>query len=129
MPVINKLFGGSVDLMRQALNVRMERQGLIQSNVANYETPGYKVQDLNFDRVMESVMQGQGQLDLTNKQHVQLDALELSKTREFSEEPRPVDLDEEMVKLSTNQLMYQVTTRLVAKKLEGIRYAIDEGGK
>ena len=126
---INKLFGGNVDLMRQALNVRMERQGLIQSNVANYETPGYKVQDLNFDRVMKSVMEGQGRLDLTNKKHVQLDALELSKTREFSEEPRPVDLDEEMVKLSENQLMYQVTTRLVAKKLEGIRYAIDEGGK
>ena len=128
MPV-NKLFGGTVDLMRQALNVRMERQGLIQSNVANYETPGYKVQDLNFDRVMESVMQGQGQLSLTNKKHVQLDALEVSKTREFSEEPRPVDLDEEMVKLSENQLMYQITTRLVAKKLEGMRYAIDEGGK
>ncbi|HIJ78903.1 MAG: flagellar basal body rod protein FlgB [Desulfobulbaceae bacterium] len=128
MPV-NKLFGGSVDLMRQALNVRMERQGLIQSNVANYETPGYKVQDLNFERVMQSVMQGQGQLALTNKNHVQLDALEVSKTREFSEESRPVDLDEEMVKLSENQLMYQITTRLVGKKLEGMRYAIDEGGK
>ena len=87
------------------------------------------MQDLNFDRVMKSVMQGQGQLSLTNKKHVQLDALELSKTREFSEESRPVDLDEEMVKLSENQLMYQITTRMVAKKLEGMRYAIDEGGK
>jgi flagellar basal body rod protein FlgB len=34
-----------------------------------------------------------------------------------------------MVKLAENQLMYQVTTRLITKKFEGLRYVIDEGGK
>ena len=40
-----------------------------------------------------------------------------------------MDLDEEMLKLSQNQLMYQVDAKLITKELEDIRYAIDEGGK
>ncbi|MGV1099441.1 flagellar basal body rod protein FlgB [Thiovibrio sp. JS02] len=126
---INSLFGGSVETMRQALTLRQERQGLIQSNVANYETPGYTVQDFKFAKVMESVMTGQGELARTSPGHMELDAVEVSKTREFAEARRPVDLDEEMVKLAENQLMYQVVARTVSKKFEGMRYAIDEGGK
>ncbi len=126
---INKMFGGNIELMRQALNLRSERQGLIQSNIANMETPGYKVQEFDFAKVMEGVMTGQGELSRTNSKHIKLDAVEVSKTRAFREEERPVDMDEEMVKLSENQLMYQVATRLMAKKLEGLKYAIDEGGK
>ncbi|MFZ5776050.1 MAG: flagellar basal body rod protein FlgB [Thermodesulfobacteriota bacterium] len=128
MPV-NKLFGGSIETMRQALSLRQERQGLIQSNLANHETPGYTVQDFNFARVMQSAMTGQGEMDRTHAKHLSLDAVEASKTREFADEARPVDLDEEMAKLAENQLMYQVVARLITKKFEGIRYAIDEGGK
>lgn len=126
---INKLYGGGVETMRTALNLRSERQGLIQSNVANMETPGYKVQDFDFKKVMETVMTGQGELARTHAGHLSMDAVEVSKSRDFKQEERPVDLDEEMVKLSQNQLMYQITTRLVSKKFEGLRYAIDEGGK
>ncbi len=126
---INKLFGGTIDTMRQALNLREERHGLIQSNVANYGTPGYMGQDFNFARVMESVLTGHGDLARTNPQHLRLDAVEASKTREFAEARRPVDLDEEMTRLAENQLMYQVVARGITKKFEGMRYAIDEGGK
>ncbi|MDZ7641962.1 MAG: hypothetical protein U5J62_08080 [Desulfurivibrio sp.] len=34
-----------------------------------------------------------------------------------------------MLKLSENQLMYQATSQLIAKKFEGLRQVIDEGGK
>ena len=126
---INKLYGGDVELMRQALNLRFEKQGLIQSNIANRETPGYTSQDFSFAKVMERAMTGQGDLQRTNAKHLTIDPVEATKSREFKEDARPVDLDEEMLKLSENQLMYQVTTRLISKKFEVLRYAIDEGGK
>lgn len=126
---INKIYGGGIEAMRQALNLRFERQGLIQSNIANLETPGYTGQDFSFAKVMEGVMTGQGELSRTHAKHLTLDPVEASKSREFNEEARPVDLDEEMLKLSENQLMYQVTTRLITKKFDGLKYAIDEGGK
>jgi flagellar basal-body rod protein FlgB len=128
MPV-NKLFGGTIETMRQSLSLRQERQGLIQSNIANQETPGYLGQDFSFAKVMESVTAGQAQLAATDPGHMRLDAVEVSKNREFAQRKRPVDLDEEMVKLAENQLMYQVVARMIAKRFEGMRYAIDEGGK
>ena len=125
----NKLFGGVMATTARALDLRMERQGMIQSNVANMETPGYKVKDFSFAKVMESVASGQGELARTNAKHIALDPMQVSKSSAFSQEERPVDLDEEMVKLSENQLMYQVATKIMTKKFESLRYAIDEGGK
>ncbi|MDA8165070.1 MAG: flagellar basal body rod protein FlgB [Desulfobacteraceae bacterium] len=125
---INKLFGGNISLAGKALDLRMERQGLIQSNIANLETPGYRAKELPFARVLQSMTAGTGELVRTNPRHIAPDPVE-AQTSRFVEEGGPVDLDEEMVNLSENQLMYQVATRIVAKKLEGIQYAIDEGGK
>lgn len=126
---INKLFGGSLPMMEQALSLRYERQGLIQSNIANLETPGYTVQDFPFARAMETARQGSGTLSTTHAKHIDLDPVQVGVSREFSKDKRPVDLDEEMVKLSENQLMYEIAAKIVAKKFDGLKYAIDEGGK
>lgn len=125
---INKLYTDSMATIEKALAVRNERQGLIQSNIANMETPGYMGQDFSFERVMSSAL-GQGSLSRTNSKHIQLDPVELSKSRDFHKEERPVDLDEEMMKLSENQLMYEIAAKLMAKKFEGLKYAIDEASK
>jgi flagellar basal-body rod protein FlgB len=114
--------------IEKALAVRSERQGLIQSNIANLETPGYTTQDFSFAKVMSSTL-GSGELSRTNSKHMELDPVELSKSREFFKDKRPVDLDEEMLKLSENQLMYEIAVKLMAKKFEGIKYAIDEASK
>lgn len=129
MPFTNKLFGGVIQSSRLALDARMERQGLIQSNVANIETPGYLGQDFSFSAVMKNAMLQRGKLAQTNERHLGLDPVALSESLEFSRDRRPVDLDEEMQKLAENQLMFQVTTKILGSKFEGLKLAIDEGGK
>ncbi len=126
MPV-NKLFGGVLGLAKNVLDLRLERQGLIHSNLANINTPGYTTRDFSFSDALKSAMTGQGQLARTNAAHLQVKPAEV--TAAVKDSRRPVDLDEEMLKLSENGLMYQVTAKIIAKKLEGIRWAIDEGGK
>jgi len=126
---INNLFGGLINKTSHALDLRNERQGLIQSNIANLETPGYNVQEFPFSRVLEKMTTCLGRLDRTHLKHIALDPVDVGKSLEFIEEARPVDLDEEMVKLAENQLMYQVGTQIITKKLNGLRWAIDEGGK
>ncbi len=126
---LNKLFGGTLPTMEQALNLRYERQGLIQSNIANMETPGYKMQDFSFKKAMETAATNQGVLKRTNAKHIELDPLTATESISFSKEERPVDLDEEMLKMAENQLMYDIATRLIGKKMDGLKYAIDEGGK
>jgi flagellar basal-body rod protein FlgB len=129
MPFTSKLFGGVVQSSRMALDARMERQGLIQSNVANIETPGYNAQDFSFSAVMKNAMLQRGKLAQTNEHHLGLDPVTLSESLEFSNEKRPVDLDEEMQKLAENQLMFQVTTKILGNKFDSLKLAIDEGAK
>ena len=129
MPITNKLFTDKMALIQQSMNIRNERQGLIQSNIANIETPGYKSQDFSFSQVMDTIRHKGGKLAKTNSSHIQLDPVELTKSRQFYKDERPVDLDEEMVKLSENQLFYEIAAKLMAKSFDGLKYAIDEGGK
>lgn len=129
MPFTNKLFDGVIQTSRLALDARMDRQGLIQSNVANIETPGYTGQDFSFAAVMKNAMLQRGKLAQTNERHLGLDPVTVSESLEFSKENRPVDLDEEMQKLAENQLMFQVTSKILGNKFDGLKLAIDEGGK
>lgn len=126
---LSKIFGGSFAVTEKALDLRATRQGLIQSNIANINTPGYTVQDFNFKKVMERTMAAQPTLAVTNPDHIEPEPVALAESLTFSSEKRPVDLDEEMLKLSENQLMYQIGARLMSKEITDIRYAIDEGGK
>jgi len=126
---INRLFGSGLAVGQNALDLRLEKQGLIQSNIANMNTPGYTTQDFSFEKALEAATSGQTGLERTHPGHMQIKPQDALEAVEFSKEKRPVDLDEEMLKLSENGLMYQVTTRIVSKKLEGIKFAIDEGSK
>ncbi|MEW6426999.1 MAG: flagellar basal body rod protein FlgB [Thermodesulfobacteriota bacterium] len=126
---INKLVGPAVELPKRALDLRTERQGLIQSNIANMNTPGYLTRELPFKQVLRAMMEGAPQLSTTDPRHIPLDPASTAAQAVFRSERRPVDLDEQMLDLAENGLMYQITTRIVGKRLEGIKYAIDEGGK
>lgn len=125
----NSIFGGTMALTHKAMDLRLARQGLIQSNIANIQTPGYMAQDLPFARVMESITSGGGGLVRTHEKHMQVDPVMNAMSETANIEKGPVDLDEQMLNLSENNLMYQVATRIMTKKFEGLRFAIDEGGK
>lgn len=129
MEIGKKLFGGAFRVSGEAMDLLAKRQGLIQSNIANIDTPGYHVQELPFAKVMAATAQNRGQLARTDNRHLQLDPVAMGKSLGVRSERRPVDIDDEMFKLSENQLHYQVAAKIIAKKIEGMRYAIDEGGK
>lgn len=125
---LNKIFGGAFAAAEKALDLRATRQGFIQSNIANINTPGYTEQDFDFKKAMARAMAAQPALATTDPRHIEPGPVAL--TESFGvDKKRPVDLDEEMLKLSQNQLMYQADAKLITKELQDIRYAIDEGGK
>lgn len=126
---INSIFQGTIDLSHKALDLRLKRQGLLQSNIANIDTPGYKAQDFSFEKVMAQTMTNQSQLAQTHQSHIRVDPLEAALTLGAQKKEEPVDIDEQMLKLSENNLMYQVATRIITKKFDGLRFAIEEGGK
>ncbi len=137
------IFGPVVDIMGKALSLRAKRNATISSNIANIDTPGYKAKNINFEEVMESYLRDKGlknnregepdiHLRTTNGRHITGRPTPVRPSVEQSSErgvPNNVDLDEEMAKLSKNNIEYQLTTQMLIKKFEMLKTAITEGGK
>ncbi len=119
--VINKL---AADMDNRVL-----RHTLIASNVANVDTPGYTAKDLNFHRILSDNMDGI-QLKRTHDKHMDSGSGTILHN-EIIEEPNPgrpdgnnVNIDDELLKLSENNIQYNVSVQLMSKKLRHIKEAI-----
>jgi flagellar basal-body rod protein FlgB len=131
----NKIF----TLLQKTLDFRTQRQDLLASNIANKDTPGYKAEDLVFERSLEKAMYADvpGPLKTTNEKHFDgrnTPPLELVKgQRIHSASPFPdfdgntVDLDREMAKMAENQLMYNASIRMLTHQFRMLKTAITEG--
>lgn len=112
---------------------------MIASNIANRETPGYRAQDLVFEKELEAAYHSDrpGPLKTSDPRHfdgIKKEPLELVKGTQinsFNPDPRmdgnTVNLDKEMAKLAENQLMYQAAVRAVSWKLQSLKSAITGG--
>ncbi len=105
------------------------RNKLIASNVANLDTPGYKAKDVKFERILADNMDGI-KLKRTHIKHMDNGSGSIlhNEVIENSNTGRPdgnnVNVDDEMLKLTENNIQYNVTVTLMAKKLKLIKDAI-----
>lgn len=138
--MINRtLFDNTVNALGLALNFRMMNQEVISSNIANIDTPGYKGKKLEFEDQLKTAldMDGQSSLKTSNEKHFATAAGGLKDVRgNIFFDPRmsirndlnSVDIDNEMKKLSENQLYFDAASQIISKKLALLKYAINEGG-
>lgn len=136
-----ELFGKNLNMFAQSASLRSRRNSIISSNIANRETPGYRAQDLVFEKDLMKALHSDrpGPLKTSDPRHfdgVKREPIELVKGQQInSHNPDPrmdgntVNLDKEMAKLAENQLMFKATTRAINWKLNGLKTAIREGGK
>ena len=136
-----KLFDKNITLLQKSMDMRVTRNAMISSNLANRETPGYRAQDLVFEQQLGKALHADepGPLNVSNPRHfdgAQREPLELVQGQQinsFNPDPRmdgnTVNLDKEMAKLAENQLLFQATTKAVNWKFRMIKSAITEGGR
>jgi len=117
-----------------ALKLRSLKHNLITSNIANVDTPGYRRQDIPFDKVMQSYLTQERMLNTTHPKHRPF------RTRDLREPistyqpkdlgtPNNVSVEEEMTAMVENQLLYESTVQALVKELERLKEIISEGGK
>ena len=126
--VVNKLVAD--------LDMKVLRSELIASNIANVDTPGYKAKELKFHRILAE-QAGEGDLELKRTHSKHIAAAGMTETPgsiagEVVESPVPgrpdgnnVNIDEEMLKLTKNNIEYNVSVQLLAKRLRQINDAIE----
>jgi flagellar basal-body rod protein FlgB len=111
-----------IGLLEKALNIRAQYHKVLASNVANVETPNYKEKDIDFVKALESSMsdsqQGIGGIKVTEKEdHDGLNSVD----------GNTVNMEDQVVRLTENNLYFNSLTKIVSRKFATIRYIITEG--
>jgi flagellar basal-body rod protein FlgB len=109
-----------------ALSVVQENQRLIANNIANVDTPNFDPVEMDFQKTLQRVVEGQGRVQLrrTRPQHFD----KLSTPSQFERlaslsknDYNKVDLDGEMAKLSENTGRYTTYGSLLVKRFEEVK--------
>ncbi len=123
--------------LRNKMQWHQTRQTLLAENVANAETPGYRGRDLAHFNYEKLVQRPNAAVNTrtTNAKHFSVggsDATRFGAMRmnnfEIMPEGNGVTLEEEMMKVTTNQLEYQAATTLYSRSMRLVRIALGKQG-
>ncbi len=124
----------NIGLYKTAMDLRVQRQQIIASNIANADTPQYKAKDFNFSAAMTEAMSGRQQGDLrlakTASRHIDGSAgmgsgyLQYRTEKQSAVDGNTVDMDVERAAIAENSMHYELLTRLVSDKFSGLRSAL-----
>jgi flagellar basal-body rod protein FlgB len=138
-----KVFDGTMARLERALDVRLVRQNVLASNLANVDTPGFKPRDVDFTASMVSIegaardnrgvalpnaptLAPAGSGDAAGFSANELPIVE-SQAGGGSFDGNTVDLDRTMVAMAENALQYQASARAISKKIGILRYVASDG--
>lgn len=118
-----------LDFHSKALVLRAQRQGVIASNIANADTPGFAARDIDFKESMSAANSSSLALDglrgsSTNPAHMatigsSLGGLDSDRGLVYAAQSQPsmdgnsVDLDRERANFADNSVRYETTLRFI----------------
>lgn len=124
-------------LLHKVLDLRADKEKVIASNIANSETPGYQPTRLNFEKQLrQAIDQRSFSGQTTHQSHIPLGPQNIEQVRGIVvKENDPVQLgdkngvslDEEMLALAKNELLYETAAQLLKKKMSIQKYVISGG--
>lgn len=130
-----RFMGRTVALLSHALDYRSAKHAVISSNLANIDTPGHRPQELTFDQELRRAVDREGvPLRKTNEKHFPPSGGDLSggkashllETQEAGwDGPNQLNIEREMAKMVQNNLLYEASAKLLSKKFEGLKAAIE----
>ena len=122
-----------LSMLRTRMNWHQERQRLLAENVANADTPGFRARDLaplDFGRQVQQAS-GQLQLALTAPTHLSAGAgagggFALERPAKYDVKPagNAVSLEDEMLKVASNQMDHQAAISLYSRSMGLLKTAI-----
>lgn len=123
-----------IPTVEQSLNTYSLRQKALANNVSNAMTPGYKAQKVSFEEELRnSLDETHIKGNRTNSKHfdigsssssIPVPVVELKEDRMNDTGVNNVDIDKEMAEMAENSLRYEMSTKFIIKRFNGIRTAI-----
>jgi flagellar basal-body rod protein FlgB len=108
--------------LERFLDVSVARQGLVLSNLANIDTPGYRTRDVNFEMEMRGVQGGLEEASF---------AAAARPVRGLIARPdgNNVSLERETLSLARTQLGFSTAIQLMRAEFKKLSIAINEGSR
>ncbi len=136
---IDEMFGKTINLLAKNLDMRAKRHEYIAGNIANMETPNYTPKSFSFEKELQETVkkkqQGAEGSAMSHPRHIPLKGtagkvdevqgvVEERASRSMSGDGNGVDMEVEMGKLAENQILFNASIQILAKKFEGIKEAL-----
>ena len=136
---MKSLFEGHVHLVGKVMDMQLQRQNIVMSNVSNAKTPGYQPLKLEFEEELQAALSSgsRGALARTHEKHFPsaFDANGVASSLDRDLKPRivhgedRVNLDKEMALMAKTSLHYNALVTVMQKNFEGLKNIIVEGAK
>lgn len=129
---MSQIMDKTMQAVQAALDYRLLKHNVTSGNIANAETPNYKAKVVDFEGALARAV------DLNNIAELQNVAPEIGKENvriednpeaEVNNDGNTVNMENEMINLTENSVLYKAALNVINKKLAMLRYGISEGGK
>lgn len=131
------IFDKTMGLLQKVMDLRLQNQQVVSSNIANAETPGYAPARMDFEKSLEQAASGPSLNPVaTRPGHITIgsngvDGVQGKIVRIQDKsgigDGNGVDVDQEMAVLAENQIMYDAATQMINKKLATLKYVATDG--
>ncbi len=133
-----KPFDANMLLLSKVLDLRAQKAQVISANIANAETPGYAANRFDFEEdLAQAIHTGKGfRLTTSHAAHIPLGPTNFNsvsgkivtvKDKTGIGDKNNVKVNQEMIDLSENELLYETAAQLLKKKLTQINYVVSGG--
>ncbi len=133
---MKSIFEEPIQLVKYVMDLRLIRQNIVASNLANLENPNYKARRIKFEEKLQEALdlKDTGRMARTNPNHI---PNSITSKPDFYKELEirvvqgedSVNLDKEMAIQAKNVLAYNTLSLLEKKEFEMLHQVIREGGK
>lgn len=119
MEILDRVFQPHTSNLERSLDRATRRMGLLNANLANVNTPGYKRRDIDFGIELQSAESRLADRRGADEARIDGGSIRIDGSS--------VDLEREVVAIAETQFRYQVLTEMANRYFSGLRNVIREG--
>ena len=139
--IFSGLFNNADRVASRSLDFRTTNAKVINANVANAETPGYRAIGYEFEEQLQAIAGLDESLPMkaTRPEHrihafAQNDGtiepdIYIRPNESIANDGNTVDLDQEMGEMAKNEILFRSAVEMINRKVALLRYAINNGGR
>lgn len=125
---MEKIFGKMIGTLADFADVWTQKHKVVISNVANSDNPDFKSSELTFSQAFNAAKHPKISIAQTDPAHLSgaKGGKNSSVSYEIKQTDEKVNLDQEMARLSENQLLFNTTMEILARKFKMMKDTLSQ---